>query len=146
MEKTIIISEKYNIKIDIKEVGDDLLVLVAGGDRPHIGAVSAGISKLDGAAVSDLAGAHAAAKEAAGAELYQGEAGSRKKSGLFTLAFPTHRDNFLSDPIASELSKRLNKNVVVLSGVHVDNISKEGIGEIVDMIPDIVNAVTDVML
>ena len=41
--KELLISEKYHITCRLIEVGNDLCVILAGGDVPHIGAVSAGI-------------------------------------------------------------------------------------------------------
>ena len=114
----IILSEKFNMKADIKEVGDDLLVLITGGNKPHLGAVAFGINALDGSATDD-----------------------KNIDDFYKLCLPTHRDDFLSDKIAPELSKKLKRNVAVLSGVHVDNIKKEEIEEIVGLVPEFINKI-----
>lgn len=113
--KEIIISKKYKITAKIEEVGDDLLVIIAGGDAPHIGAVSAGISG---------SGVGAVKSEAC------------EEKGVKTYTYPSHRDNYISEPVAKALTEKLKRNVVVLSGIHIDNLPVEQIKEIQDMVPE----------
>ena len=123
--KELLISEEFDIRVRILEAGEDLCVLLTGGDAPHIGAVSAGVY---GAGVG---AAHMTAEdEEALAE------------PVHTYRFPAHRDDAMSRPLAIALSRNLKKNVVVLCGIHIDHLPKEKIQQIVDLLPEIEKKIT----
>lgn len=88
------------------ELGDDLLLAVTGGERHHIGSASVSVprpSLLDP---------------------------SKMSSTTSTINLVGHKDNFAGDRISGQLSAALNKNVVVVCGIHVDNIGSEGIDRV----------------
>ncbi len=121
------ISDKFNIEAQIVPVGNDVCVIVSGGDAPHIGAVSQGVYDC---------GIGAARRES-----------NPKNNGLYgkkemfnlcegqtaTLVLPAHKEGLISEMLAEKLSSELEKNITVLCGIHLDNISKEEIKEIVDI-------------
>lgn len=88
------------------EMGADLLVAVTGGERPHIGSASVSVPRpsLNDPAVTS--------------------------STTSTINLTGHKDNVVGDKIAAGLSAALNKNVVVVCGIHVDNIGSAGIDQI----------------
>ena len=123
---TIRLSDKYNIDAVILSVGDDVCVIVSGGDAPHIGAVSAGVFDCGvGAAPMHMQDVSNKNEKPLVTQLYPGQTA--------TLVLPSHKEGVVSEMLAKELSARLEKNVTVLCGIHVDNLSKEGIAEIVEI-------------
>lgn len=83
----------------VQEVGQDILVSLWGGTRPHIGAVGIAVPR------------HSLK--------------NRKKwsatSSNFT--FPGHKEDTLVKKISERLAARLRRNVVVTAGIHWDNIT-----------------------
>jgi len=43
-----------------------------------------------------------------------------------------HKDYVIAQRVAELLSSRLNKNVVVVAGIHIDGISKKGIAKVIE--------------
>ena len=89
-------------------VGDDLLVAVWGGEKPHIGAVSAAQSRPS---------------------LRDPEAISATAS---VLCFLSHKEDELAKAMSEVLAAVLDTKVVVLAGIHWDNISPDGIRQVVN--------------
>ena len=77
--------------------GNDLIFLISGGTKPHIGAVS--IAYPD----------------------------DKKSATASTFAFPGHREDLLARSAALKLSKKFKCNVVTVVGIHVDNASNSDI-------------------
>jgi hypothetical protein len=84
---------KYKVFLERKELDDDLIYILGGGEKSHIGGMifcepgkEPIIIKLEG-----------------------------------------HYDYMVLEPIALKASKKYNKKVVAIGGVHVDNASKEEI-------------------
>ena len=84
---------KYKVFLERKELDDDLIYILGGGEKSHIGGMifcepgrEPIIIKLEG-----------------------------------------HYDYMVLEPIALGASKKYNKKVVAIGGVHVDNASKEEI-------------------
>ena len=76
--------------------GDGVSVTLAGGERPHVGAVAIGIPRPS---------------------LARPGTGSATTS---VLAVTGHKDDELARPLADELARRLGQIAVVVAGVHVD--------------------------
>ena len=84
-------------------VGDDFVVAVGGGERPHIGCVV-------------LAQPHSA------------KGGDTKWSASCSvLTIPPHKEEPIARGIAKKLAATLGRVTVVTAGVHDDNIDGEGI-------------------
>ncbi len=73
------------------QVGDDLLIVVKGGDKPHIGSCVL-----------------------------------TNKDELKTTNFASHKDHIALEIIAKKLHKK-NKNIALVGGIHIDNITKKQI-------------------
>jgi len=86
-------------------IGDDIILCVGGGDKPHIGAVSISLP-------------------------YRKE-GGRWAVSTSTFTIPSHRDNVLTRLLAEKVSKKTGKRVVVVGGVHIDGASREDIEEVI---------------
>ncbi len=84
-------------------VGDDLVVIVHGGEKPHVGAVAISIPR------TSLADAEKVSSS----------------TSVFTLI--GHKEDELARIMAGKIASTLQRNVVLTAGIHVDNISDEGI-------------------
>lgn len=107
--------ESGRIKIDVKavELGNDLCVIISGGDSPHIGCVTMSIPRPS---MSDL-----------------------KVNSATTSVFNLvgHKDDEAAKFVSHSLSSRLNRNVVVTCGIHVDNIAAKEIKTIMDLLKEL---------
>lgn len=83
--------------------GDDVVVTLTGGERPHVGCLV-------------LAQPHAA-----------GHGPSRVRVTSTVVAIPPHREEALARPLAERLALELGATVVVSAGVHEDGLSAEGV-------------------
>ena len=97
----------YNLKSHVMPIGDDILVAIYGGDKPHIGAVSM-----------------AQARPGPG----EPPPNSATES---TFCYPDHKEDVLTKEASATLSRELGTNVVVVAGVHYDQIDKTGIEHVI---------------
>lgn len=100
--------EGLSIRAEATQVGADLLVLVTGGEA-HIGSASMATPRPS---LADPANTGAT---------------------VSTFCYPSHKDHHVGNRIAEELSARLEKKVIVVCGVHYDNISGEQIAAVLAM-------------
>ena len=106
------ISEKkgeLEVSAQANVVGDDLLVVLWGGTRPHIGAIA-------------IAQPRPSLKDP---EIISAT------SSVFT--FLGHKEDVVAKEMSEELAKRLNRNVVVVAGMHWEKLHDEGIDEVIGM-------------
>jgi hypothetical protein len=99
---------KYDLEAGLRWIGEDLLVAVWGGDKPHIGAVSAAQSRpslRDPNAISATAS---------------------------VLCFPSHKEDELAKAMSEVLAAVLDTKVVVTAGIHWDNITSGGIRQVME--------------
>jgi hypothetical protein len=97
----------YDLSANIQIIGSDLLISVWGGEKPHIGAV----------AISEP---RPSLKDA-----------SEISASTSVFCFLGHKEDELAKWLANNLASTLNKKVVVTAGIHWDNISEEGIKQVV---------------
>jgi hypothetical protein len=84
-------------------VGEDMVVAVGGGERPHVGCVVL-------------------------AQPHQAKSGDTKISASCSvLTIPPHKEEPIARRIAEKLAATLGRVAVVTAGVHDDNIDAEGI-------------------
>jgi len=83
----------------IQEVGQDILVSIWGGTRPHIGAVGIAVPRHS---------------------LKNPRQWSATSSNF---TFPGHKEDLLVKKISEKLAAQLRKNVVVVAGIHWDSIT-----------------------
>jgi gallate decarboxylase subunit D len=99
---------RFRISSRVDLLGRDLLVTVTGGVA-HIGAIGIGeprASLMDSGLVSAT--------------------GS-------VLTFPGHKEDGVAKPMAEDLSRALNRRVVVVAGIHWDGLTREDISQILEM-------------
>jgi len=110
--------EGLSIRAEVTPVGSDLLVLVTGGEA-HIGSVSIATPRPSLAAPADIS------------------------ATVSTFCYPSHKDNHVGNRIAEALSAGQEKKVVVVCGVHYDNISGEQIGTVLSMTEELLEKLLD---
>ncbi|QGU96127.1 hypothetical protein GOM49_14405 [Clostridium bovifaecis] len=113
--------ERGRIKINAKAflVGEDLCVIISGGDSPHIGCVTLSVprpSLLDK---------------------------NRISATTSILNLIGHKDDEAAKYVSQTLSSRLNKNVVVICGIHVDNITAVEIDVTIDLLKELTDALIE---
>lgn len=93
----------FRIHGDVQEIGQDLLVTIWGGTKPHIGAVGMAIPRPS---LRD----------------------PRKWSATSSnFTFLGHKEDILVKKISERLASQLRRNVVVIAGIHWDDISAKDI-------------------
>jgi len=98
---------EYELEASLRLIGQDLLVAIWGGEKPHIGAVSAAQPRPS---------------------LRDPKVTSATAS---VICFPAHKEDELAKAVSEILASVLNTRVVVTAGIHWDNISEEGIQKII---------------
>jgi hypothetical protein len=96
---------KGRIKINLKAlaIGQDLCVIITGGNKPHLGCVALSVPR-------------------------PGLADPKVSSSTTSVLNLTgHKDDEAARRVSHLLSSRLNKNVAVICGIHVENITPEEI-------------------
>ena len=101
-------SPPYKVEAQLTFIGSDLLVALYGGSHPHIGSVAVALprpSRKDKKRMS------------ATSSVYN---------------FLGHKDDVIAQRVAERLASGLNKNVVVVAGVHIDGITEKGIERVIE--------------
>jgi len=111
-------SSPYKVRAEVRLVGSDLLVVLHGGSKSHIGSVAVAHPRLslkDKKQVSSTA------------SLYN---------------FLGHKDGVVAQKVSETLSAMLNRNVVVVAGIHVDRITQKGIEKILENCDKLADKIT----
>ena len=85
------------------EIGNEIVFIVSGGDYPHIGAIAVGIPCPSLKIPNQLS------------------------STVSTYVFVGHKDDIIANKIAHEISKIMNKKVVVVVGIHFNHLPEKDI-------------------
>jgi gallate decarboxylase subunit D len=93
----------YSLEAFVKNIGNDLLVSIFGGQRPHIGAVAVALPRPS---------------------LKDPKVRSATAS---VFCYPGHKEDVIAKEAAERLSAALDTNVTVTAGAHWDNIDQSGI-------------------
>ena len=101
-------SEPYTVDGEVRLLGSDLLVVLSGGTKPHIGSIAVAVPR----------------PSLTNADIIS------STSSVYN--FIGHKDHVIAQRVAEKLSSRLNRHVVVVAGFHIDKISEEGIGRVVE--------------
>jgi len=94
---------QFKIHSSVQEVGQDILVSIWGGTRPHIGAVGIAIPRPS----------------------LKNQKKWSATSSNFT--FVGHKEDTLVKKISEKLAARLRRNVVVTAGLHWDGVTSNEI-------------------
>lgn len=99
--------DQISIQCDVIPMGEDLTVLLYGGDLPHIGSTVLSIPRAS----------------------LTGDGLSTTSSVLNCLG---HKDDVLARIFAEKIAVRYNHTTVCICGIHVDGLSSDGIKAIYD--------------
>ena len=99
---------EYDLSAGVTLIGDDVLVAIWGGEKPHIGAVAAAQSRLS---LKDPTAMSATAS---------------------VFCYLGQKEDELAKTAAETLAAALGNKAVVTAGIHWDNLSQEGIRKIRD--------------
>jgi predicted nucleotide-binding protein len=97
----------YDLEANVRLIGNDLLVAIWGGEKPHIGAVS-------------VAQARPSLKDP-----------NVTSATASVFCFVGHKEDELAKAASEILAAAMNTQVVVTAGIHWDNMSKEGIQKVI---------------
>ena len=96
-------TEAYDLEAFVKQIGQDLLVAIWGGEKPHIGAVA-------------VAQPRPSLKDH-----------RLTSSTASVFCYPGHKDDIVAKDAAEKISSAINTNVTVTVGIHWDNINESEI-------------------
>ena len=91
------------VEAEAVRIGDDVLVWICGGEKPHIGAVAAAQPRPS---LADP---------------------KRTSATASVLAYVGHKEDDLAKHVAETLAAALGTRVVVTAGIHWDNLSPDGV-------------------
>ena len=100
---------QYRVEIRGILIGNELMVAVYGGTKPHIGAVALAIPRPS----------------------LQDSNITSATSSVFTLV--GHKDDVIAREVAEELASSLNRVVVVVAGVHIYDATDTDIERVVEV-------------
>ena len=101
------------LTIEIKSVGEDILILLSGGDKPHIGCAVLSIPRKS---LRD----------------------ENKISCTSSILNVTgHKDEIICRHVAENFCKKYNAVTVCTGGFHCDNLKAEQIQEVIDIIKNL---------
>ena len=103
----------HTIFLDVKEIGNDLLIAIYGGNAHHIG----------GAAVAYPTPSH-----------YR----DAMTVSVSTMTLPGHKDYVVANTAAEKICKALETPTIVTVGIHYDNATKNDIEEIISVVDSLV--------
>lgn len=107
----------YLLQVSVKKIGQDLLVSVEGGQKPHIGCVIQSVPRPS----------------------LTGDGSYSATSSVLNLT--GHKDEYLCRKLSEQICAACQTTVVCTGGVHIDQITKEEICEIMRIIEDMGNVV-----
>lgn len=104
---------EHFIEVGVSKIGNDILLCLEGGTKPHVGCVVQAVPRLS------LTGD-----------------GSRSATAS-VLNLTGHKDEYLCRQLAEKISSNLGTVVVCTGGFHIDNMTKEQIKEVLQVVNEI---------
>jgi hypothetical protein len=93
----------YDLYAAVRRIGEDILIAVWGGEKPHIGAVA-------------MAQPRPSLEEP-----------SRTSASTSVHCFVGHKEDALANAAATAIASRMNARTVVAAGIHWDNLTEDSI-------------------
>jgi len=104
---------RVGLRMEAVRMGEDYCLVVTGGDRPHLGAVALSTPRPS-------------------------LADSRKISASTSvLTLVGHKEDDVAKKIAQQYAAKLNRQVVVACGVHLDGITREELAVMEEMLAEL---------
>lgn len=110
---------RIHVRAELLRVGQDVCVVLSGGDRPHIGCATLSVARPS---------------------LAESSKGSATTS-IFNVT--GHKDGEAAQYMSQRLSTALQKTVVVCGGIHVAAIQPEEIQTVMEMVRALTEAVIE---
>ncbi len=107
----------FDLTANVRRIGPDLLVAIWGGEKPHIGAVAAAQPRPS---LKDPAVTSATAS---------------------VICFVGHKEDDLVKRAAEALAAEIDGRTVVTAGVHWDNLSEEGIRQVIQNTAELIKMI-----
>ncbi|MCL2761400.1 MAG: hypothetical protein FWD70_07125 [Desulfuromonadales bacterium] len=112
-------NEPYKIFIDTVFVGEDLLITLSGGEKPHIGAVAA-------------------------ASPYPSSAEPLKlTASASVITYSGHKEDEVARSLALRVSSLLGVKTVVVAGIHIDNATENDLKLLLENVEKAVSCLLD---
>jgi hypothetical protein len=111
--------EAYNLEAHVMLIGEDILVAIWGGERPHIGAVAV-------------------------AQPRPSLRDKRQRSATASVfCYVGHKDDVIAKEAAEKISSTLDTNVTVAAGIHWDDIDEAGITYVMEHSRELVEMIIE---
>jgi hypothetical protein len=107
----------FDLSASVRRIGEDFLVAIWGGEKPHIGAVAMAQPRPS----------------------LKNPAATSATASVF--CYVGHKEDQLAKAVAEVLAAALNTRVVVTAGIHWDNIKAEGIQQVIANSEKLVDAI-----
>jgi len=104
---SVALSRRTKIKAEARIIGRDIVVIISGGDQPHIGSVAIAIPRPS---MADP---------------------SRMSATCSCFNFIGHKDDCIAKTVAEKIAIAAKQNTVVTAGIHIDDIQDSEIKDIV---------------
>ncbi|MDO5675583.1 MAG: hypothetical protein Q4G66_11815 [bacterium] len=112
-------SGRIQVRAELLRVGEDVCVVLSGGDRPHVGCATLSVARPS---------------------LADSSKGSATTS-IFNVT--GHKDGEAAQYMSQQLSTELQKTVVVCGGIHVAAIQPEEIQVVMEMVQALTTAMIE---
>ena len=100
----------YKVVAEAKVIGDDIIISVWGGSKPHIGSISVSVPRPS---------------------LRHSNTISFTSSIINLIG---HKDEIVARKFSEQLAAKFNRNAVATAGIHIDNITENQINTIMQNI------------
>lgn len=98
----------YHITAEAKFIGDDIIVSIWGGTKPHIGSIVITVPR------PSLSNPHIISSTSS------------------TFNFIGHKDEVIARLFSEKIASSFNRNTVSTAGIHIDNLTESDIGKILE--------------
>ena len=116
----------FKVIAEVKFIGDDLMISVWGGTKPHIGSISVSVPRPG---------------------LKDGRSMSSTSSVINLIG---HKDEVVARKFSEQLAAKFNRNAIATAGVHIDDITENQINIIMQNITalclDVINKLGEIIL
>ena len=112
---------RITVEATVVRAGEDLCVVLTGGDRPHIGTVTLSVARPS---LADSA---------------------RTSATTSVLNLTGHKDGEAAQYLSQRLAAALGATVVVTGGIHVDDIRPDEIKTVLHLVDRLTTALVDLL-
>lgn len=110
---------EHFIEVGVSRIGNDILLCLEGGTKPHIGCVVQAVPRLS----------------------LTGDGSGSATASVLNLT--GHKDEYLCRQLAEKISSNLGTVVVCTGGFHIDNMTKEQIKEVLQAVNEIAEEILE---